>query len=172
MRRLTGFAAALATLALTGGAVAVGAPPAYAAAVFVELNPNTVPAGDQVGVRASCDDNLTAATVTSSAFAGTVTVRPQYGFLTATVTVPARTRPDDYRVRLRCAGGDEATATLHVVARDRPSRGPATGFGGDAGGALAPGLFVSAGVLAIAAGGVLGALTLRRSRAGVRARRG
>ena len=164
MRRLTGFAAALASLALTGGWLAVGAAPAHAAVVFVELNPSTVPAGDEVGLRASCDDNLTAATVTSAAFARAVTVRPRYGFLTATVAVPADKRPDEYRVRLRCPGGAEATATLHVVARDRPARGPATGFGGGTAGGPSPGLLVSAGLAAILGGGALGVLTLRRRR--------
>ncbi len=39
--------------------------PAHAApAVFVELNPSTVRAGDEISLRASCDDNLKAATVT------------------------------------------------------------------------------------------------------------
>ncbi len=165
MRRLSHAAAALAALALTGGAVALGAAPAHAAAVFVELNPSTVPAGEEVGLRARCDDNLTAATVTSDAFTGKVTVRPRYGFLTATVTVPARTRPDDYRVRLTCAGGESATATLHVVARDRPARGPATGFGGSAGAGTMPAVLVTGGLVAIGGGGLLGVLTLRRRRA-------
>lgn len=165
MRRLTRVAALLAALTLTGAQVMLGASPAHAAVVFVELNPSTVPAGDQVGLRASCDDNLTAATVTSDAFAGPITVRPRYGFLTATVTVPAGKPADAYRVRLRCAGGESATATLHVVAADRPPRGPATGFGGSAGTGTLPGVLVAAGFAAIAGGGLLGALTLRRRRA-------
>ena len=164
MRRLTATAAACAALTLTGGWVALGAAPAHAAAVFVELNPSTVPAGDKVGLRASCEDNLAAATVTSDAFDGAVTVRPRYGFLTATVTVPAGTRADDYRVRLRCADGEQATATLHVVARDRPARGPATGFGGSSGPDALSGVLVAGGLAAIAGGGVRGALNLRRRR--------
>src|SRR3954471_3672942 len=105
MRRLTHAAAALAAIALTGPVLLLGAAPAHAAAVFVELNPSTVPDGDQVALRASCSDNLTPATVTSDAFPAKVTVSPQYGFLTATVRVPAGTSPQAYQVRLACAGG-------------------------------------------------------------------
>ncbi|AEV82216.1 hypothetical protein ACPL_1319 [Actinoplanes sp. SE50/110] len=103
-------------------------PPAAraAAVVYVELNPSTVRAGDTVSVRASCDDNLKAAAV-SAAPIGSVTVEPQYGFLTATATVPVGHRAGDYPVTLHCPDGRTATATLHVVARVEPSRGPATG---------------------------------------------
>ncbi|MEU8659684.1 hypothetical protein AB0C31_23685, partial [Actinoplanes philippinensis] len=65
-----------------------GAAPAAAAAVFVELNPSTVRAGDEFALRASCDDNLKSATVRGEPF-GSVTVEPEFGFLTATVRVPA-----------------------------------------------------------------------------------
>ena len=58
-----------------------------AAAVFVELNPSTVRAGDQVSVRASCADNKKAATVSAEPI-GSVPVEPEFGFLTATVKVP------------------------------------------------------------------------------------
>jgi hypothetical protein len=140
--------------------------PAQAAAVFVETNPSTVPAGDEIGLRASCDDNLTAATVTSDAF-GKVTVSPRYGFLTSTVRVPASTKPADYRVRLACPGGESATSTLHVIARDRPSRGPATGGGGTAGGDSAA-LLIGGGLTAMVGGVLLGVLHLRRRRTGLR----
>jgi hypothetical protein len=163
MRRLTHAAAAL---ALAGAVIVPAAAPARAAAVFIELNPSTVPAGDELGLRASCEDNLRAATVTSGAFTGKVAVKPRYGFLTAAVTVPARTRPDNYRVRLTCADGESATATLHVVAADRPARGPATGFGGGADDGALPTVLVTGGLAAMAGGGLLGVLTLRRRRAG------
>jgi hypothetical protein len=163
VRRLTHAAAAV---ALAGAALAPTAAPARAAAVFIELNPSTVPAGDELGLRASCQDNLRAATVTSDAFAGKVTVNPRYGFLTAAVAVPARTKPDDYRVRLTCADGESATATLYVVAADRPRRGPATGFGGGADDDTLPAVLVTGGLAAMAGGGLLGVLALRRRRAG------
>lgn len=137
---------------------------AQAAAIFVETNPSTVPAGDEVGIRASCDDNLKAATVTSSLF-GTVTVNPQFGFLTATSRVASSTRPGDYRVELRCPDGRTASTTLHVVAKVVPARGPATGGGGTAGGGGAP-LLLGAGATIFGAGLVLGVLTLRRRRLG------
>jgi hypothetical protein len=167
MRRSTVPAAVAAITLGFAAAVAPGAP-ALAAAVFVETNPSTVPVGDEIGLRASCDDNLAEATVTSDAF-GTVTVSPRYGFLTATVRVPTDTKPDDYRVRLTCPGGESASSTLHVVAKNRPARGPATGGGGTAGGAAggsaAPAL-IGGGLIAMAGGVAMAVLTVRRRRFG------
>ncbi len=160
MRRHRGLPAASAASVLIGVATLAGPAPAHAAAVFVELNPSTVPAGDRVSLRASCPDNLRAATVRSVAF-GEVQVTPRYGFLTAIVTVPADRRPDDYRVRLICPGNETADSTLHVVAGDHPTRGPATGFGGTAGGGAGPAL-VTAGLLTVLAGAGLGVWTVRR----------
>jgi hypothetical protein len=156
--------AALAALVLGLPVLFVDAPAARAAAVFLEISPSTVPAGDEVGVRASCDDNLKAATVNSALF-GSVTVSPRYGFLTATVRVPASTRPGDYRVELRCPDGKTASATLHVVAKVEPARGPATGGGGTAPGRNAP-LLIGSGLAVVAAGLVLGVVALRRRRVG------
>ena len=148
------FAAILVSLLLGGS-------PASAAGVFIELNPSTVPAGDPVGLRASCVDNLTPAKVRANPI-GTVDVTPQFGFLTATVTVPAATKPGDYTVTLACSGKDAATATLHVVARVVPSKGPATGFGGTAGAATGAYALVIGGLLAVAAGLVIAVRAVRR----------
>lgn len=160
----TRIPAAVAALVIGLPVLLVDAAPARAAAVFVELNPSTVPTGDEVGVRASCDDNLQAATVTADPV-GTIQVKPSFGFLTATTRIPKTTRPGDYRVSLRCPDGQTATSTLHVVARVRPSRGPATGGGGTAPGRQAP-MLIGGGVAAIAAGLVLAAVSLRRRRFG------
>jgi hypothetical protein len=163
MRRST-VPAAVAALALGVPLALTPGAPARAAGAFVETNPSTVQAGDDIGLRAGCNDNLTAATVTSDAF-GTVTVAPHYGFLTATVRVPARTKAADFRVLLDCPGVESATTTLHVIARVRPSRGPATGGGGTAGGGTAP-VLIGGGIAVMAGGLLLGALTLRRRRLG------
>ena len=144
--------------------VLVAQPAAARAAIFLETNPSTIPVGDEVGLRASCDDNLKAATVSSGLF-GTVTVAPRYGFLTATARVPASTRPGDYRVELRCPDGRTASTTLHVVAKVEPARGPATGGGGMAPGRNAP-VLIGGGLAVIAAGLLLGAVSLRRRRLG------
>ncbi|MDY7089500.1 MAG: hypothetical protein SYR96_30890 [Actinomycetota bacterium] len=145
--------------------VVVARPAAAArAAIFLELSPSTVPVGDEVGFRASCDDNLKAATVTSGLF-GSVTVAPRYGFLTATARVPNTTRPGDYRVDLTCPDGATATATLHVVAKVRPARGPATGGGGTAPGRDAP-VLIGSGLTIVAAALGLGVVALRRRRLG------
>jgi hypothetical protein len=158
--------AALAALLLGVPVLITGSPPAQAASsVFVEANPSTAPVGDEVALRASCDDNLKAATVNSGLF-GTVTVAPRYGFLTATVTVPTGTRPGDYRLDLHCPDGrTTASTTLHVVARVRPSRGPATGGGGMAPGRRAP-MLIGGGTAVFAAGLALAGLALRRRRLG------
>nr|WP_296064829.1 hypothetical protein [uncultured Actinoplanes sp.] len=156
--------AALAALVLGLPILFLDASAAHAAAVFVETNPSTVRAGDQVALRASCDDNLKSATVSSSLF-GTVTVEPQYGFLTATARVPSGTRPGDYQVDLRCPDGKTASTKLHVLAKVEPTRGPATGGGGTAGGREAP-LLIGAGLVVLAAGAALGVVSLRRRRFG------
>jgi len=156
--------AALAALVLGLPVLFVDAPAAQAAAVFLETNPSTVPAGDEVGLRASCDDNLKSATANSALF-GSVTVAPRYGFLTATVRVPSSARPGDYRVELRCPDGKTASAALHVVAKVEPARGPATGGGGTAPGRNAP-LLIGGGLAVIAAGLALGVVSLRRRRVG------
>jgi hypothetical protein len=159
----TSVPAALAALVL-GLPVLIDAAPAAAAAVFLEINPSTVPAGDEVGLRASCDDNLKSATVSSTVF-GSVDVTPQYGFLTATKRVPSGVEPGDYKVELTCPDAKVASATLHVVAKVEPTRGPATGGGGTAPDRYAPAM-VAGGLLVFAAGAVLAVLSLRRRRLG------
>src|SRR5262245_58595221 len=140
------------------------ATPAWAMAVFIEANPNTIEAGGSVSLRASCDDNSAPATAESEAF-GTVTLQPQFGFLTGAVTVPADRAAEDYVVRLRCPDGASATVTLHVLSRNRPSRGPATGFGGTAG--FDPtNLLIVGGLAAIVVAAVLAVTGLRRRGAG------
>ena len=130
----------------------------------METNPSTAPAGDEIGLRASCTDNLQDATVSADPF-GTVTVKPSFGFLTATTTVPANTRPGDYQVTLRCPDAQTATSVLHVVARVEPTQGPATGGGGTAPGRSAP-MWIGSGLAAIAAGLVLAVVSARRRRLG------
>lgn len=160
----TSVPAALAALALALASVFLGASPARAAAVFVEINPSTVRSGDEIGLRASCDDNLKPATVTADPI-GTVSVAPRYGFLTATARVPAATEPGDYLVRLTCPDGKTAKSTLHVVVKVEPARGPATGGGGTAPGGSAP-MLIGGGLTAIAAGVVLSVVAARRRRFG------
>jgi hypothetical protein len=160
----TSARAVLVSLVLTWPVLFLGAAPAHAAAVFVETNPSTVRVGDEVGLRASCTDNLQPATVSADAF-GSVTVRPNFGFLTATTRVPANTRPGNYRVTLRCPDGSTATSTLHVLAKVEPARGPATGGGGTAPGRSAP-MLIGGGLAVIAAGLVLAVVSLRRRRFG------
>jgi hypothetical protein len=160
----TSVPAAATALALALPVLFIGATPAQAAAIFVETNPSTVPAGDEIGLRASCTDNLAAATVTSDPF-GKVTVEPSFGFLTATTRIPPTTKPGDYQVSLRCPDGQTATSELHVVAKVTPTQGPATGFGGSRPGQSAP-MMIGGGLAAIVAGLLLAVVSLRRRRLG------
>jgi hypothetical protein len=144
---------------------------AVPAGKFVEVNPSTVEAGFLVGIRASCTDadddpanDTEPATVDSSAF-GDVTVEPQFDHLTGTATIPADTRARSYRVTLDCPGlFDGASTTINVVNGNRPSRGPATGFGGTAGDDHST-LVLTGGVVTLTAGLLLALHTLRRRRA-------
>ncbi|MGH3680604.1 MAG: hypothetical protein ACRDT2_10205, partial [Natronosporangium sp.] len=139
------FAAAvltgLAAVATAAVGTALAAPPARAAAaqvdVFVEVNPSTIQAGFQVGIRASCGEDLNPASVKSGAF-GELTLTPQQGsrLMLGQGTVPSTTRAGEYKVDLRCANGATATAELFVLDMAQPTRGPKTGGGGTAGGGL------------------------------------
>ncbi|TYC02422.1 hypothetical protein FXF53_10220 [Micromonospora sp. WP24] len=131
--------------------------------VFVEVSPSTVQPGFLVGVKASCRDNSVPAIVVSDAF-GRVQVQPQRGLLTAAPMVHERTRPGNYRVKLECRDGQTASTMLQVVKSVKPSRGPATGFGGTAGG-FTGGLLVPLGVALAVAGLVVALFALRRPRA-------
>lgn len=139
---------------------ALALPAQAAATVYVELNPSTVRAGDEVSLRASCDDNLKAATVTADPI-GSVPVEPGFGFLTANAKVPADQRAGDYKVTLRCPDGKTASTTMHVLARIEPSRGPATGGGGTAPERTAP-LLIGGGLAVMTAAAALALVSARR----------
>jgi hypothetical protein len=157
--------AALAALVLGLPVLFVQSSAAQAATtIFVEVNPSTAPVGDEVAVRASCTDNLKSATVSSGLF-GTLTVQPQFGFLTVTSTIPGGTKPGDYRLDLHCPDGKTASTTLHVVAKVEPSQGPATGGGGMAPGRNAP-MLLGGGLIILLAAALLGGMSLRRRRLG------
>ncbi|MFG1657111.1 hypothetical protein ACGFIY_11335 [Micromonospora chersina] len=138
-----------------------GTRPSPADVIFVEVTPSTVEPGFLVGIRASCRDNSVPATVVSDAF-GRVQVQPQHGLLTASPMVRDRTRPGNYRVKLECPGGQTASTMLQVVKRVQPSRGPATGFGGTAGGGGLGGLLVPVGLGLTVVGAVVGVAASRR----------
>jgi len=155
--------------AITGGTVLLGAGPAHAVDVFVEANPSTIQAGYQVIIRASCGDSANHGVVESDAF-GEVGLVHQYGFLTATVTVPAYAKPRGYNVKLTCPGNTgRATTTLWVVGMPAPAKGPHTGGGGLAtGGGSDDGIgglaLLGGGLAAIGVGTGLGVLLRRRNR--------
>ncbi|MEO3780041.1 hypothetical protein ABGB16_25085 [Micromonospora sp. B11E3] len=146
--------------------------------VFVQVTPGTVEAGFLVGIRASCRDNSVPAIVVSDAF-GRIGVQPQWGLLTASPMVRERTRPGNYPVKLECRDEETASTMLQVVKRmptpthgptHRPSRGPATGFGGTARDATG-GLLLPGGLALTVAGVTIGVFAARRPRAGRGGRR-
>lgn len=163
----SGAAAALAAVAAAPqpGGPPGGAPQPGPVDIFVEVSPSTVQPGYLVGIRASCRDNSVGATVVSDAF-GAVGVQPQRGVLTAAPMVRERTRPGNYRVKLECRDGETASTMLQVVkkvASPQPSRGPATGFGGGAGGTTGK-LLLPVGAALTITGLVLAVVALRRPR--------
>ncbi|WP_373870672.1 hypothetical protein [Micromonospora sediminimaris] len=128
--------------------------------VFVEVSPSMVEPGHLVGLRASCHDNSVGAIVVSDAF-GRVAVQPQRGLLTGTAMVKERVLPGNYRVKLECRGGETASTMIQVVRHMKPSRGPATGFGGSAG-AVTSNLLLPGGLALTVTGMVLWVTATRR----------
>ncbi|SCL30438.1 hypothetical protein [Micromonospora inyonensis] len=161
-------------LLLAAAGVLVATAPARAADVYVQLTPSRAGPGELVGIRASCRSTRDPASVESDAF-GIVTVHPQHGYLAGTVTLPAHTRPGTYRVKLLCTEGPNASTMLTVTVggqpppppddgrpQPHPSRGPATGFGGAAGGPDLGALILPGGMGITVAGLVLAMLATRR----------
>ncbi|WP_433533457.1 hypothetical protein ACQPYA_10590 [Micromonospora sp. CA-263727] len=138
----------------------VAAPQPPGPNVFIEVSPGTVEPGHLVGLKASCQDNSVGAIAVSDAF-GRVAVQPQRGLLTGTAQVKERVLPGSYRVKLECRGGETASTMLQVVRTVKPSRGPATGFGGGAGG-VASGLLLPGGLALTIAGMVVWIVATRR----------
>jgi hypothetical protein len=161
MRSIVSIAGTALIMALT---VLPGSAAQAATTVFVELNPSTVPAGDEVSVRASCDDNLKAATISGEPI-GSVPVKPEFGFLTATAKVPPDHAAGTFKITLTCPDGKTASASMYVVAKVEPSRGPATGGGGTAPERVAT-LLVGVGLTVMVAGLGLAVLSVRRRRLG------
>ncbi|GAB3943782.1 hypothetical protein [Micromonospora vulcania] len=145
------LSAVLTLVGLVGAFVLLSAAPARAGdTTSVEVTPNSAPAGTRVTIRANCDnDNNRQANVHSDAF-GHVVVRPDKGFLRGEVTIPGNKQPGDYTVDLTCPNDQRATTTLTVLNMASPSKGPATGGGGTAGGRGTGSLLVLGGVALVA----------------------
>ncbi|RAO18964.1 hypothetical protein [Micromonospora noduli] len=154
----------LTLVGLIGAFVLLSVAPARAGEnVFVEVTPNSAQAGSRVNIKASCDNdnNNRQSSVHSDAF-GHVQLKPDRGFLTGQATI-ARDKPaGDYPVDLRCENGQTASTTLTVLNMASPSKGPATGGGGMAGGRGTGSLLVLGGVALVATAIVLGMAGGRR----------
>ncbi|MEH1167445.1 hypothetical protein V6V47_18865 [Micromonospora sp. CPCC 205539] len=157
------FSAALTLVGLVGAFVLMSGAPARAGDnTFVEVTPNSTQAGSRVHIRASCDtDNNRQANVHSDAF-GHVVLKPDKGDLTGDVTIPGNKEPGDYPVDLRCQDGKTASTMLTVLNMASPSKGPATGGGGTAGGRGTGSLLVLGGVALVATAVALGMAGGRR----------
>ncbi|MDG9677803.1 hypothetical protein [Micromonospora sp. DH14] len=159
----------LTLVGLVGAFVLLSVAPARAGEnVFVEVTPNSAQAGSRVSIKASCDNdnNNRQSNVHSDAF-GNVTLKPDRGFLTGQATIPRDKPAGDYPVDLRCENGQTSSTTLTVLNMASPSKGPATGGGGMAGGRGTGSLLVLGGVALVATAIGLGmAGGRRRSGAG------
>ncbi|MFG1870813.1 hypothetical protein [Micromonospora arborensis] len=158
------LSSALTLVGLIGAFVLMSVAPARAGEnVFVEVMPNSAQAGSRVSIKASCDNdnNNRKSNVHSDAF-GHVMLKPDKGFLTAQVTIPADKPAGDYPVDLRCDNGQTASTTLTVLNMATPSKGPATGGGGTASGRGTGSLLVLGGVALVATAVALGMAGGRR----------
>ncbi|MEU7613667.1 hypothetical protein [Micromonospora sp. NPDC049204] len=158
------LSSALTLVALVGAFVLMSAVPARAGEnVFVEVMPNSAQAGSRVNIKAGCDNanNNRQSSVHSDAF-GHVTLKPDKGFLTAQATIIRDKPAGDYPVDLRCENGQTASTTLTVLNMASPSKGPATGGGGTAGGRGTGSLLVLGGVALVATAVALGMAGGRR----------
>jgi hypothetical protein len=97
--------------------------------VSIQVNPTTVNAGGSTQITANCGENVSSATVSSTAF-GSQTLQATGGTLTATITVMANTPSGKFGVRLACPSGSQATADITVVAATPGASAPGPGTGG------------------------------------------
>ncbi|MEU8185101.1 hypothetical protein AB0B85_13440 [Micromonospora sp. NPDC049044] len=158
------LSSALTLVALVGAFVLMSVAPARAGEnIFVEVTPNSVQAGSRVSIKASCDNdnNNRQSSVHSDAF-GPVTLKPDKGFLTGQATIPRDKAAGDYPVDLRCENGETSSTMLTVLNMASPSKGPATGGGGTAGGRGTGSLLVLGGVALVATAVALGMAGGRR----------
>lgn len=158
------LSSALTLVGLVGAFVLMSVAPARAGEnTFVEVTPNSAQAGSRVSIKASCDNdnNNRQSSVHSDAF-GHATLRPDKGFLTAQVSIPRDKQAGEYPVDLRCENGQAASTTLTVLNMASPSKGPATGGGGTAGGRGTGSLLVLGGVALVATAIALGMAGGRR----------
>lgn len=157
------LSSALTLVGLVGAFVLMSVGPARAGEnTFVEVMPNSAPAGSRVTIQAKCDnDNNRQANVHSEAF-DHVMLRPDNGFLKGQVSIPGNKPAGDYAVDLRCQNGQTASTNLTVLNMASPSKGPATGGGGTAGGRGTGSLLVLGGVALVATAIALGMAGGRR----------
>jgi hypothetical protein len=144
-------------------------------AVFVQVNPTMANAGSQVQITASCGENVSSATVSSTAF-GSETMQVTNGTLSASVTIPANAPGGQIGVRLACPTGNQATTTITIVGASPAASvpGPNTGGGFLAGNEdttevasepadRTPLVWMSVGLASLVAAGVVAVRTKQRA---------
>jgi hypothetical protein len=100
--------------------------------ISVTANPTTVNAGSSVQITANCGQNVSSATVSSTAF-GSQSLQAKSGSLSTTVVVLSSTPSGKFGVRVQCPNGSQAMTDITVVsvnpsaAASQP--GPNTGGG-------------------------------------------
>jgi hypothetical protein len=98
--------------------------------ISVQANPTTVNAGSSVQLTANCGQNVSSATVSSTAF-GSQTLQAKSGSLSTTVVVLSSTPSGKFGVRVQCPNGSQATTDITVVSVNPSAsqQGPNTGGG-------------------------------------------
>ena len=165
--RFKHLAAATAASAITAlGAVS----PAWAGSGSVFVKPHAAMAGDHVTVVATDCDTPTAE-AESSAFTAPVTLKKRddddrHRALAGVATIADDATPGTWKVQVEC-GGETFTGWVTVVTSEssEPSGGAATGDGASQASMIGG---LGSGASLAAAGTGLGALALRRRRAGAR----
>lgn len=152
------------------GLLAAGCAAAHGSGLTIlTLSPNSIQAGFQIEIRATCGENLNPAFVSSRAF-GSITLVADHDVLMDVVTIPSNTAAGTYTVSLQCASGQRSSATLTVLnghAKPNGHHGPDTG-GGQMAASSGATLALTGGLLAILAGIGLWLVSLSRRRASMR----
>lgn len=120
---------ALLTAAALSGVAGCAEAVANSQSISVQANPTTVIAGGTTQITANCGENVTSATVSSTAF-GSQTLHATSGALSATVIVVSSTPSGKFGVRLACPNGSQATAEITVVGASPGASQPGPDTGG------------------------------------------
>lgn len=158
---------------LMAGMAVLLAEPAWAAG-GVQIDPSPAGAGQQVTVRATCDNESDTAVAYSAAFNTVKSALTGANRFVSPATIKSGLAPDTYSVTVRCESGTKLYGSVTVTrkaTRKRPRREPSypydgamTGGGGAQGPGL-PGAWTSAGLALMLGAAGVGGMAFYRARA-------